>query len=114
MSATIFRLQPGEAACYRVRPIGQPGREELRLDVQRPDEGPSPELVLSVSDADGRKLDSGRIPLERGYLAVVIEVRRQIERDGCWNGLREFELLQVPAAGAVDRAEPEPRADAAS
>jgi len=96
MTVRMFRLEPGASLRYQVRPVGGRARPQLSLLVLRPDEGPSTELELCVSGVDPSGAvvaDRGRVPLDKGYLAVVLEVRRQIEGLGIWGGDQEFDLV---------------------
>ena len=84
MPLEMFRLPPGGLLRYRV---GFPGRAEaprFGLQVSRPDEGPSPHLELRLSDAKGAAIGRGRVPIDRGYLAVLREVARQVATAGGW------------------------------
>jgi hypothetical protein len=95
MTIRMFQLEPGGSIRYRVRPVGGPGHPELELSALRPDEGASTTLELSlVNPATGFRC-AGRVALDEGYLAVVLEVRRQIAREGSWGVLREFDLVRV-------------------
>jgi hypothetical protein len=84
MPLRMFRLAPGQSARYRVRPVGGGERPELSLMVLRPDEGRSPELQLELFDPSGGLVDVGRVPLDQGYLAVLRELRNQLQSVSKW------------------------------
>jgi hypothetical protein len=96
----MFHLTPGGRALYRVLPAGPAVPAELILTVVRPDEGQSTEMELTLGAPEGDVLGEGRVELDKGYLGVVLEVRRQLDADGRWDGVREFDL--VPAEERVD------------
>jgi len=97
MPLAMFQLRPGFLIRYRVQPIGRPThRPELVLEACRPDEGPSAELVLTLLDRDGQRVDRGRVELQRGYAGVLREVRRQLERHESWRSCDEFALGALP------------------
>ena len=96
MTRHMFQMAPGEVEHYRVRPIGVPAREELLLEVRRPREGLAVAFELVLHSELGAELGRGRVPIDRGYLEVVLEVRRQIGASEVWSGLLEFDLQHVP------------------
>ena len=95
MPLRIYRLLPGEHALYTLRPVGAAGLPRLDLRVERPDEGASVELEVVLCDPEGAEHSNGRVPLERGYMAVVREVRRQFELTGLWPREAEFDLVRL-------------------
>jgi len=96
MTRHMFQMAPGEVEHYRVRPIGAPAREELLLEVHRPREGLAVMFELVLRSELGAELARGRVPIDRGYLEVVLEVRRQIGACEVWKGLLEFDLQHIP------------------
>jgi hypothetical protein len=77
------------------------------LLVRRPDEGQRAELELALVDPGGRQLGRGRVPIDRGYLAVLREVRRQLHDAGLIDGGGELGLeielrLQEDGASGPD------------
>ena len=58
--------------------------------------GDEVEFELALRSELGGDLGRGRVPIDRGYLEVVLEVRRQIGASGVWRGLLEFDLQHVP------------------
>ena len=103
MTRHMFQLAPGGVEHYRVRPIGAPAREELLLEVRRPREGLAVTFELVLRSELGAELDRGSVAIDRGYLAVVLEVRRQIGSSEVWHGLLEFDLQHVPRGHAGER-----------
>ncbi len=100
MPLRIYKLSPGESVTYDLRPVGPSASatesgcsEPLHVRVERPREGASVELELNLMSASGVGLASGRVPLERGYMAVVQELRRELGRSKLWPPGLEFELL---------------------
>lgn len=81
MPLAMFRLQPGQALDYALHFPGLP-LGPLGLRAGRPDEGRSAELELQLFDPEAGRLGRGRVPIERGYLAVVREIDRQLEAIG--------------------------------
>lgn len=103
MPLRMFRLAPGQSARFLVRPVGGGERSELSLVVVRPDEGPSTQLQLELHDSGGGLVDVGRIPIDEGYLAVLKEIRSQLNSVSKWREDREFDLL--PEAETVSGGE---------
>ena len=93
MPLRMFRLTPGQSARYRVRPVGGGERPELSLMVLRPDEGRSPHLQLELFDSIGGLVDVGRVPIDAGYLAVLRELRNQLNSVSRWREDKEFDLV---------------------
>lgn len=101
MPLTMFRLAPGEAISYEIHLLQRPTAKGLRLDATRLREGPAADLVLALRDARGEPLSEGRVPIDRGYLAVVREVRRQLLLAGELAPDEEFELRRLPGQTAA-------------
>ncbi len=95
----MFRLAPGQSARYRVRPVGGLPRPELQLEVTRPDEGRSTQLELCLYDAGGTMVDSGRVPIDAGYMAVLKALRDQFNSVSNWREDKEFDL--IPEEGEI-------------
>ena len=93
MPLRMFRLAPGQTARYRVRPVGGPPRPELQLAVTRPDEGRSTQLELCLHDSGGGMVDSGRVPIDAGYMAVLKALRDQFNSVSNWREDKEFDLV---------------------
>ena len=104
MPLRMFRLEPGQTARYRVRPVGGGDRPELSLVVLRPDEGRSTELQLELFDSRGGLVDVGRVRLDQGYLAVLRELKSQLHSVSKWREDKEFDLLCEEEAGGAAQA----------
>ena len=78
MPLRMFKLKPGQKTHYRVSVPGRVTGSPLFLTADRPQEGLSLELALSLSSSTKGVIANGRVPLARGYLAVIQEVERQL------------------------------------
>jgi hypothetical protein len=94
----MFQLLPGRRTLYRVVSLESPPSAEFLLEASRPDEGLSVELELRLRDHEGAELACGRVPLDRGYLAVVREVERQVEQAVGRAPSPDFELIAIDGA----------------
>ena len=99
MPLQMYRLAPGNGLRYQIKFVGNPTREGLGLVVVRPNEGLSVELELRLIDSDGKYVGRGRVPIDRGYLAVVDEVRRQLCASEAASEADEFELRRISEEG---------------
>ena len=105
MPLRIYKLLPGEQVSYDLRPVSVPNGQvatPLVVRVERPREGLSVELEITLAEPGGVGLTSSRVPIERGYMAVVQELQRELGRTGLWSPGLEFELVarhQAPPTG---------------
>jgi len=97
----MFRLAPGEATFFEVHLVQHPTATGLRLSATRPHEGRSVDLLLELQGRDGRTLSQGRVPIDRGYLAILFELRRQLELAGELELGHEFELRRAAGQRAA-------------
>ena len=104
MPLRMFELSPGTRTRYRVVTRGQVPPDGLMLEASRPEEGLSVELELQLVDSGGEVLSSGRVPLDRGSLAVIREVERQVETVTGQAPSPDFELVHLgPEAADTER-----------
>lgn len=91
----IFRLRPGHRLELRVSSASNAA--SWRLEVHRPQEGPSPDLLLWLFDAENRELGRARVALADGYIAVAREVRGWLRAAGVASD--EFDLVPQRSDG---------------
>lgn len=96
MPLRMFHLRPGYGLRYRVRPVSGDPRPELRLDVCRPDEGPSMQLELELRQEDETLRGRVRVDLDRGYLGVVRELEGLLAGVDGWSHESLFDLVRLP------------------
>ena len=91
----MYRLLPGHRLELRIR--SSSAASGWRLDVERPREGASPDLLLRLHDQAGREVGRARVALADGYIAVAREVRAWLQRAGVAND--EFDLVPQHGRG---------------
>jgi len=91
----MFRLAPGEATFFEIHLVQRPTATGLILSATRPREGPSVDLLLELVGRDGVALSHGRVPIDRGYLSILCELRRQLRLAGELKEGHQFELRRV-------------------
>ncbi len=95
MPLSMFRLAPGEATRFEIHLVQRPTATGLLLCATRPREGRSVDLLLELLGRDGLALSQGRVPIDRGYLSILCELRRQLRLAGELKEGDQFELRRV-------------------